>query len=132
MRTINFHATREQSNNAKEMSNYILALLRGNKEYVSGGALIMTEKARQFYTWGARAMCYMVATDGSVGLQFSVSGLKFRGRVRVWYNGSTDYFDVEFLRATREVLVKELQDIDCFSLHNICHQTIERTDDPEV
>ena len=72
------------------------------------------------------------STDGCYGLQFKVTGLKHRGRVRIYYNPASDYFDVEFIRARKEELVEGFEDIDFEQLHNVCHRHIERTDDPEV
>lgn len=125
MRKLNLNPNSEQKRDAKEMAEYIIKLLRGS----SG---VFNEELRQFFTWGANKFFYICATDGCVGLQFKVSGLKHRGRVRIWYNYATDYFDVELLKARLEVAVKHYEDIDCFQLHNICHKAIERTDDVEV
>lgn len=125
MRKLNLSANSEQKRDAKEMAEYIIKLLRGS----SG---VFNEELRQFFTWGANKFFYICATDGSVGLQFKVSGLKHKGRVRIWYNYATDYFDVELLKARLDVAVKHYEDIDCFQLHNICHKAIERTDDVEV
>jgi hypothetical protein len=61
-----------------------------------------------------------------------VSGLLFKGRVRIYYNRASDYFDVELLRARKDELVWGSEDIDCSQLHNVLHQHIERTDDVEV
>lgn len=120
---INLQATQSDNKYAKDMAAYIMSLLRDNA---------FTEKTRQYFTWGVRSLKYMVATDGlHYGLQMSVGGLKFKGRVRVWYNRASDYFDIEFVNLRGRV-VEELEDIDCFQLHNILHQRIERTDDPEV
>ena len=112
----------------KDMAEYILVLLRGKKPSV----LAMTERFRQYCTWGARNFRYIISKCGCYGVQFNVSGLTFKGRVRVWYNPASDYFDVEFLRAIKETLVKGLEDLDFEQLHNVLHCNIERTDDPEV
>ena len=105
-------------NACKETAQYILILLKGN--------------TRQFWTWGAKSFMLIGSTDGCYGLQFAVSGLKHRGRVRIYYNPASDYFDVEFIRARKEELVEGFEDIDFEQLHNVCHRHIERTDDPEV
>jgi hypothetical protein len=106
------------------MFDYILLLLRGKS--VKGG---MTEKNRQFYTWGANRFRYIRSVCGRYGMQFRVTGLKFRGRVRVWYNPASDYFDIEFVRAIKDEVVKSIDDV-CFDmLHDICHHFIERDDD---
>jgi len=120
-------------NACKEMANYILMLLKGTKapERV-GNTTYLTERLRQFYTWGAKSFMLIASDDGCYGLQFAVSGLKHRGRVRIYYNPASDYFDVELLRARKEELVEGFEDIDFEQLHNVCHRHIERTDDPEV
>lgn len=134
MRKLNLSANSEQKRDAKEMAEYIIKLLRGDRgvEDKGYGMYSMSERLRQFFTWGANKFFYICATDGCVGLQFKVSGLKHKGRVRIWYNYATDYFDVELLKARLDVAVKHYEDIDCFQLHNICHKAIERTDDVEV
>lgn len=117
----------------KETANYILMLLKGTKTpEQKNGATYLTEKLRQFWTWGAKSFMLIGSTDGCYGLQFAVSGLKHRGRVRIYYNPASDYFDVEFIRARKEELVEGFEDIDFEQLHNVCHRHIERTDDPEV
>ena len=117
----------------KEMANYILMLLKGTKApEQKNGATYLTEKLRQFWTWGAKSFMLIGSTDGCYGLQFAVSGLKHRGRVRIYYNPASDYFDVEFIRARKEELVEGFEDIDFEQLHNVCHKHIERADDPEV
>lgn len=117
----------------KEMANYILMLLKGTKApEQKNGAAYLTEKLRQFWTWGAKSFMLIGSTDGCYGLQFAVSGLKHRGRVRIYYNPASDYFDVEFIRARKEELVEGFEDIDFEQLHNVCHRHIERADDPEV
>ena len=117
----------------KEMANYILMLLKGTKApEQKNGATYLTEKLRQYWTWGAKSFMLIYSTDDCYGLQFAVSGLKHRGRVRIYYNPASDYFDVEFIRARKEELVDGFDDIDFEQLHNVCHRYIERTDDPEV
>ena len=117
----------------KEMANYILMLLKGTKApEQKNGVTYLTERLRQFFTWGAKSFMLIGSTDGCYGLQFAVKGLKHRGRVRIYYNPASDYFDVEFIRARKEELVEGFEDIDFEQLHNVCHRHIERTDDPEV
>jgi len=111
----------------KNMGNTILTYIRGNC-----GLFAMTEKARQFYTWGANNFKYISATDGCYGIQFNVSGMLHKGRVRIYYNRGTDYFDVELLRARKDELVWGCEDLDFEQLHNVLHRHIERTDDVEV
>ena len=127
---------RPNNNSLKEyerMANYILTILRGtNGVKKDGNAFLISERARQFFTWGATSFKIVCADDGCYGLQFNVTGLKHRGRVRVYYNRATDYFDVEFLRARKEEMVYGVEDIDLSQLHNVCHRFIERDDDMEV
>ena len=134
MRQINYNPDQSAKAEAREMASYIIGLLKGSGSIESDGSgmFTMTEKLRQFFCWGAKAFYFIVATDGSVGVQFKVSGLKHRGRVRIWYNASTDYFDVEFLKARMDVAVQEYDEIDFEQLHNVCHKFIEREDDVEV
>ena len=108
----------------------IMSYIRGNKVSLLG----MSERARQYFTWGAKSFKYIVEKNNKLcyGIQFSVTGLLFRGRVRIYYNRATDYFDVELVRARKEELVWGAEDVDCIQLHNILHQHIERTDDEEV
>lgn len=111
----------------KEMGRLILSYIKG---YCN--SLVMSEKARQFFAWGANNYKYIYATDGCYGIQFNVSGMIHKGRVRIYYNRGSDYFDVELLRARKDEVVWSCEDVDCFQLHNILHQHIERTDDAEV
>lgn len=93
----------------------------------------MTERARQFFTWGATNFKYIVDDSGlCYGLQFNVTGMLHKGRVRIYYNRASDYFDIELLRARKDEVVFECEDLDFVQLHNVLHQHIERTDDPEV
>lgn len=110
------------------MHNIIMKYIKGE----CASVFQMTEKARQFFTWGANKFAYISATDGSYGIQFNVSGLLHRGRVRIYYNPSTDYFDIELLRAIKDEVVYSCSDLDFMQLHNVLHRHIERTDDPEV
>lgn len=117
----------------ENMANYILAILRGTKGVErQGNMFLVSERTRQFWTWGATSFKIVCANNGCYGLQFNVTGLKHRGRVRVYYNRATDYFDVEFLRARKEEMVYGVEDIDLSQLHNVCHRFIERDDDMEV
>ena len=114
----------------ENMYKTIMSYIRGNKVNLLG----MSERARQYFTWGAKSFKYIVEKNNKLcyGIQFSVTGLLFRGRVRIYYNRATDYFDVELVRARKEELVWGAEDIDFEQLHNILHQHIERTDDEEV
>jgi hypothetical protein len=112
-------------NTLREMYNTIMLYIKGNHG-------IFSERGRQFFTWGAKTFKYIASEDGCYGIQFSVSGLKHRGRVRIYYNPASDYFDVELLRARKDELVWGCEDLDFEQLHNVLHQHIERTDDPEV
>ena len=114
----------------ENMYTTIMSCIRGNKL----GFSTMSEKARQYFTWGAKNFKYIVEKGNKCcyGIQFSVSGLLFKGRVRIYYNRASDYFDVELLRARKEELVWGSEDIDCLQLHNVLHQHIERIDDVEV
>ena len=117
----------------KQTAEYILTLLKGSTSpKIINGTTCISEKFRQFCTWGAKSFMLIYSTDDCYGLQFAVSGLKHRGRVRIYYNPASDYFDVEFIRARKEELVEGFEDIDFEQLHNVCHRHIERTDDPEV
>jgi len=109
------------------MFETIMSYIKGK-----GNMFVMTERARQFFTWGANAFKFVAATDGCYGIQFNVSGMLHKGRVRIYYNRGSDYFDVELLRARKNELVWGCEDIDCVQLHNVLHQHIERTDDAEV
>ena len=111
----------------KNMFNTIMSYIKGN-----GSIFAMTEKARQFYTWGANNYKFIVDDSGlCYGIQFNVSGLLHKGRVRIYYNRGSDYFDIELLRARKDEVVYECEDLDFTQLHNVLHQHIERTDDPE-
>lgn len=110
-----------------QMYKTIMSYIKGE-----GNIFAMTERCRQYYTWGATSFKYIVSEDGCYGIQFKVSGMLHRGRVRIYYNIGSDYFDVELLRAIKDELVWGCDDIDFTQLHNILHQHIERTDDEEV
>ena len=117
----------EDKERATDMCNYILSLLT-DKPKVNGHLIQMTEKTRQFFTWGANNIQPIANTDGEVGLEMSVSGLTHKGKVRVWYTFS-DLFDVELINDAGEV-VSEQKDYFCDELHDRLHCAIERTDDP--
>ena len=76
-----------------------------------------------YSSWGANKHKVIIAEDSSIGLQFTVSGLLFKGIVRVWYNYGSDYFDIELIKGQKSV--KEFEDIDFESLHNLIHRNIE-------
>lgn len=126
----NFNSVGEEKE-AANMAQYILNILKGSKPqpFKQNGQLMMTERLRQFWTWGAHSFKYIAATDGCVGLQMLVSGLKHRGRVRVYYNYGTDTFDVELIRARKDETVKEFADVYLDELQRILHENIERDDD---
>ena len=111
----------------KDMYLTIMRYIKGE-----GSLLHMTEKARQYFTWGANQFKYICSEDGCYGIEFKVSGLLHKGRVRIYYNLGTDYFDVELLRARKDELVWGCEDLDFEQLHNVLHKHIERTDDVEV
>ena len=111
----------------KETYLTIMSYIKGK-----GNMFAMTERCRQYFTWGANAFKYIASEDGCYGIQFKVSGMLHRGRVRIYYNPASDYFDIELLRAIKDEMVWGADDIDFIQLHNILHQHIERTDDEEV
>lgn len=117
----------EDKKRAIDMSNYILSLLT-DKPKVNGRMVQLTEKTRQFMTWGATDLQPIANTDGEVGLELSVSGLIHKGKVRVWYTFS-DLFDVELINKEGEI-VSEQKDLYFDELHDRMHCAIERTDDP--
>jgi hypothetical protein len=93
----------------------------------------MSERTRQYFTWGAKNFKLICAENGlCYGIQFNVTGLLHKGRVRVYYNRASDYFDIELLKARKDEVVFECEDLDFTQLHNVLHQHIERTDDAEV
>ena len=111
----------------KDMYNTIMSYIKGK-----GNMFAMSERCRQYFTWGANAFKYIVSEDGCYGIQFKVTGLLHRGRVRIYYNPSRDYCDLELLRAIMYEMVWVAEYIDFTQLHNLLHQHIERTDDVEV
>ena len=113
----------------------IMRYIKGDNDSVkigSCGVTYITERLRQYMTWGATSFRYIVATDGCYGIEFKVTGMLHRGRVRVYYNVGSDYFDVELLRARKEEMLWGCDDLDFEQLHNVLHRHIERTDDEEV
>ena len=112
------------------MYNTIILYMRGECKNPFMG---MSERTRQYFTWGAKNFKLICAENGlCYGIEFSVSGLLHKGRVRVYYNRASDYFDIELLRARKDEVVFECEDLDFTQLHNVLHQHIERTDDMEV
>ena len=113
----------------------LITMHRTIMSYIKGNStpFAMTERARQYFTWGANAFKFIVDDSGlCYGIQFNVSGLIHKGRVRIYYNRASDYFDIELLRARKDEVVFECEDLDFTQLHNVLHQHIERTNDPEV
>jgi hypothetical protein len=110
----------------KETANTIMTYLHGNCTDV------LTEMRRQYMCWGAKSFYYIASEDGCYGIQFKVSGLKHKGRVRIYYNPGSDYFDVELIQAQKNEEVWSCDDLDFTQLHNVLHQHIERDDDPEI
>ena len=110
----------------KETANTIMTYLHGNRTDV------LTEMRRQYMCWGAKSFYYIASEDGCYGIQFKVSGLKHKGRVRIYYNPGSDYFDVELIQAQKNEEVWSCDDLDFTQLHNVLHQHIERDDDPEI
>lgn len=129
MKQIDFYGKRSK-NEMNGMYQTIMMYLRGE---CTNPLVGMTERARQYFTWGARKFFGIQSKDGyCYGIQFNVSGLRHRGRVRVWYNAGSDLFDIELLRPRTDVVVYECEGLDFLQLHNVLHRHIERTDDPEV
>lgn len=116
-----------------QMYKTIMSYIKGNANpQRQGNTIMVSERMRQYWTWGATSFKYIVSEDGCYGIQFKVSGMLHRGRVRIYYNIGSDYFDVELLRAIKDELVWGCEDLDFEQLHNVLHQHIERTDDEEV
>jgi len=112
------------------MYKTIMLYMRGECKYPLLG---MSERTRQYFTWGAKNFKLICAENGlCYGIQFNVTGLLHKGRVRVYYNRASDYFDIELLKARKDEVVFECEDLDFTQLHNVLHQHIERTDDVEV
>ena len=79
--TINYEmkkiAAPSDVNACKEMAQYILTLLKGSTAPKTiNGTTYISERLRQFWTWGAKSFMLIGSTDGCYGLQFAVSGLK--------------------------------------------------------
>lgn len=138
MRTIKCATNMKEQLKALEMADYILDILRGTKKPVveetepNMFTIHVTERQRQFGTWGGFGYRAIMATDNNVGLQFRVTGFKFHGLIRIWYNQGLDLFDIEFLRPIRKTLVKEMKEISIEDLHRILHHAIERDDDIDL
>ena len=111
---------------AQEMYSYIMTIIKGTRTFVNGG---ITERFRQFCTWGAKSFYLIVNTENSVGIQFSVTGLKHKGRVRIYYNRGTDLFEIELLKPRKDECVKNFDDVYLEDLQYILHSNIERDDD---
>ena len=153
METVRVPKTENETTECKRIANYILNIL-GHKSVISFAG--MSERTRQFFTWGAHNYAYFATEKNNVGLQFEVKGLKFKGLVRVIYCYATDYFNVEFIKISRVNIlkdmnrklglspnmlkcyeqkltcIKEIEDLDFTQIHNVLHKFIEREDDPEV
>lgn len=71
--------TYHKKDNNMEMAKYILSILNGNMMV--------------FMSWGSHAF-YAIPN----GLQFSVQGFKFKGKIRVIYNEGLDLFTVELIK----------------------------------
>ena len=69
----------EDKERAIDMCNYILSLLT-DKPKVNGRMVQLTERTRQFMTWGATDLQPIANTDGEVGLELSVSDSSTRAR----------------------------------------------------
>ena len=153
MEKVRVPKTENETAECKRIANYILNIL-GHKSVISFAG--MSERTRQFFTWGAHNYAYFATEKNNVGLQFEVNGLKFKGLVRVIYCYATDYFNVEFIKISRVNIlkdmnrklglspnmlkcyeqkltcIKEIEDLDFTQIHNVLHKFIEREDDPEV
>lgn len=118
----------------QNMGKYIMDLIMGNrkKPFIQNGSIMITERLRQFYTWGASKFVYIMSNNNCYGLQFKVNGLKHKGRVRVFYNPATDYFDIELLRERKDEVVNSFEDVCFDELQYILHCNIERNDDPKL
>ena len=128
MRTLRNAKSQLELNEAKGMAKYILTLLSGTetpqndffRHLISGRMPIILAN---YSSWGANKHKIIIAEDSSIGLQFNVSGLLFKGIVRVWYNYGSDYFDIELIKGGKSV--KEFEDIDLENLHYLIHRNIE-------
>lgn len=128
MRTLRNAKDQVELNEAKRMAKYILTLLSGT-ETPQKDFFIHLQSGRMpiilanYSSWGANKHKVIIAEDSSIGLQFTVSGLLFKGIVRVWYNYGSDYFDIELIKGVKSV--KEFEDIDFENLHYLIHRNIE-------
>lgn len=123
-RTTSYERIKRSRREVEDMKKYILLILHGKLENV------FTERARQFFTWGANKFKIIASTDGCYGISFIVSGLKFQGEVRIYYNIGTDYFDVELWKDG--YCENEITDLDFEQLHNVIHRNVECDTDPWV
>jgi hypothetical protein len=123
-RTTSYERINRSRREVEDMKKYILLILHGNTTNV------FTERARQFFTWGANKFKTIASTDGCYGISFVVSGLKFQGEVRIYYNIGSDYFDVELWKDGH--CENEITDLDFEQLHNVIHRNVECDTDPWV
>ena len=123
-KTTSFEKINRSRREVEDMKKYILLILHGKMTNV------FTERARQFFTWGANKFKIIASTDGCYGFSFIVSGLKFQGEVRIYYNIGTDYFDVELWKDGE--CQNEITDLDFEQLHNVIHRNVECDTDPWV
>lgn len=105
------------SEQKKEIADTILAQLRC-------GAM----RLQKFWSWGANA--FRFGEDNKIGynapfLHFRVTGLKFRGVVRVYHN-SLDYYTVLFLNLKGVEMLPRLEDVDCEGLNEAIDDVIEK------
>lgn len=137
---INFES-KEEMEYAKNNGDFIYLLLKGgkpvqtNKKTVNGIVKMtvgISEKTRQFFTWGAHNFKLIKAENKNPGIKFKVDGLKFKGTVKIWYNEGTDLFDIELHKNKENNNPKEINGVYTENLHSILHHEIERDDDPDV
>ena len=90
MRTLRNAKDQLELNEAKRMAKYILTLLSGTEtpqkdffSHLQSGRMPII--LANYSSWGANRHKVIIAEDSSIGLQFTVSGLLFKGIVRVWY-----------------------------------------------
>ncbi len=121
------YSMEELTQNAQTIMFYLCGNVQAN-----ANMLRMTERNRQFFTWGASNFGFIESTDGCYGLQFSTNGLKHKGIVRVWYNPASDLYDLELLTYDGKTCVYEEEDLEYEQIHNTCHEHIEREDDVKV
>ena len=128
MRELREPNSRNESVEANNMAKYILRLISGSDDptrdfikFLPTGK--MPIKLLNYGSWGTNTLKVICATDSSVGLEMRVSGLLFKGILRIWYNYGTDWFDIEFIKNGK--CVKTIEDVDFENIHNIIHTTIE-------